>query len=599
MRAPAVRTEPPLRRILRRASRPLGTAVALQAAAAACGVIPFIAIALLAGRLTDGSPVTGDRLWPLVGLAGGSGLIALVLGYTAGVLSHLADNTLQLSLRRDLARHIGRLPLGWVTDRASGEIKNAVQDDVQALHGLVAHTLLDATALLTAPLLALAYLFSVDWRLALVSLVPLVLGALLFSRAMAGAREQMAEYGGALARIATAAVEFAGGIAVLKTFGRGASGHRRFTAATDAFSDFFTRWVRRTLLPSTAALLVVAPAVVLLLLVGVGTALVVSGTTSAAHLVAFALLGPLVSAPMGVVGTRMQQIRAGQAAAVRITALLDTPVLPEPERPAVPSGSQVSLRGVSFSYDGRGEVLSGIDLDLAPGTVTALVGPSGAGKSTLAALLARFHDITEGSITLGGADIREIPLTELHRHIGFVLQDVRLLRASVTENIRLGRPGATDEQVREAARAAQIHDRITTLPDGYDTVLGASVQLSGGEAQRLSIARALLGDPPVVVLDEATAHADAGSEALIQNALATLAADRTLLVIAHRLATIAGADRIAVLDGGRLVEQGSHAELLGRGGRYARMWKAQQAEQAPPDGPAEPAGTTTREAMPR
>jgi ATP-binding cassette subfamily B protein len=285
----------------------------------------------------------------------------------------------------------------------------------------------------------------------------------------------------------------------------------------------------------------------------------------------------------------VQQLRAGQAAAARITALLDTPPLPEPDRPAVPDGARVELSGVRFSYGtpaagatDRTDALTGVDLVLEPGTVTALVGPSGSGKSTLAALLARFHDPTAGTITVGGADLRAIAPAELHRHIGFVLQDVRLLHASVAENIRLGRPRATDAEIRDAARAARVHDRIEALPEGYDTVLGAGVQLSGGEAQRVSIARALLGDPPVVVLDEATAFADPDSEAAIQDALSTLAAGRTLLVIAHRLATVTAADRIVVLDAGRVTEQGTHTDLLAADGRYARMWRAQQPDAAGP-----------------
>jgi ATP-binding cassette subfamily B protein len=575
------RSARPVRRILRRVRGPLRTAVVLQTIAALCGVVPLAAIATLADRLTGGTPVNGSQVWPLVAAATSSGLAALVLGYAAGVVSHLADNSLQLQLRRDLARHIGRLPLGQVTGRSSGELKGAVHDDVQALHTLVAHAILDLTTLLTAPLAALSYLFSIDWRLALISLAPLILGVFFYGRAMAGAGKQMAEYGAAQARISTAAVEFASGIAVIKTFGRGRSAHARFVAATDGFSDFFSRWVRGTLAPTTAALLVVAPVVVLLALALVGTALVTSGAMPAANLVPFLLLGPLVSAPMRVVGPRVQQLRAGQAAASRIIALLDTPPLPAPAHPARPEGARVCLHGVSFSYNGQTNALTDIDLTLEPGTVTALVGPSGSGKSTLAALLARFHDVTAGTITVGGADIRHIPLAELHQHIGFVLQDVRLLRATVADNIRLGRPGATQEEVVAAARTAQIHDRIMALPEEYGTMLGQGIQLSGGESQRLSIARAILGDPPVVVLDEATAFADPVSEALIQDALSALAAGRTLLVIAHRLATVAGADRIVVLDSGRSIEQGTHSELLKVGGRYARLWLAQ--EGPPPD----------------
>ncbi|MEU9731651.1 ABC transporter ATP-binding protein [Streptomyces sp. NPDC048002] len=569
---------PPLRALAEPVRGRLAVAVALQALAALAGVVPFIAVSRLAERLTDGSPADGDALWPWVTVACVAGLLALACGTAAGALAHLADNDLQLALRRRLARHIGRLPLGRLTDRGTGEVKQAVQEDVGALHTLFAHTLLDVVAVLTAPVLALAYLFTVDWRLALISVVPLLLGVFLFSRAMAGAAGQMAEFGAALGRISAAAVEFASGIAVFKSFGRGGKAHERFVRATEGFADFFSGWVRSTLVSSTAAILVVSPAVVLLLLSLLGAVLVTQDVMTGAELVPFLLLGPAVTAPMGVVGPRIQQIRAGQAAAVRIVQLLDAPTLPEPTEPALPEGHHIALRGVSFSYDGDTEVLSGVDLDLAPGTVTALVGPSGSGKSTLASLLPRFHDVTAGTVTLGGADLRDIPATELYRRVGFVLQDVRLLRASVADNIRLGRPDATTAEVERCARAARLHDRIMELPDGYATELGTAVTLSGGEAQRLSIARALLADAPVLVLDEATAYADPHSEALIQDALSALAAGRTLLVIAHRLATVRSADRIVVLEDGRVTEQGRHEDLLTAGGRYAALWEAQRGQ---------------------
>jgi ATP-binding cassette subfamily B protein IrtA len=570
-------TPPPSLRALTEPVRGrLAAAVGLQTVAALAGVVPFIAVSQIADRLTGESSADGDALWPLVTLACAAGLLALACGTAAGALAHLADNDLQLSLRRRLTRHVGRLPLGRLTDRGTGEVKQAVQDDVNALHTLFAHTLLDVVAVLTAPVPALAYLFTVDWRLALVSVVPLLLGVFLFSRAMAGAAAQMAEFGAALGRISAAAVEFASGIVVFKSFGRGRKAHERFVGATEGFADFFSRWVRATLVSSTAAVLVVAPAVVLLLLSAVGAVFVTQDRMTGAELVPFLLLGPAVAAPMGVVGPRIQQIRAGQAAAIRVTELLHTPTLPEPATPALPDGHHVSMRGVSFSYAGRTDVLRDVDLDLVAGTVTALVGPSGSGKSTLASLLLRFHDVTAGSVTLGGVDVRDIPATELYRRVGFVLQDVRLLRASVADNIRLGRPDATDEEVERCARAARIHDRVMALPDGYATELGTAVTLSGGEAQRLSIARTLLADAPVLVLDEATAYADPHSEALIQDALSALAAGRTMLVIAHRLSTIRSADRIVVLEDGHVTEQGRHDDLLAAGGRYATLWEAQR-----------------------
>jgi ATP-binding cassette subfamily B protein IrtA len=287
---------------------------------------------------------------------------------------------------------------------------------------------------------------------------------------------------------------------------------------------------------------------------------------------------PIAIEPLGF-GALSQ--RTAAAAALRIQRLLDVAPLPMPSSPRRPAGHRVEYDDVRFAYGGDSDadnhdVLQGVSFTCEPGSVTALVGPSGSGKSTLATLLPRFHDVTGGAIRIGGVDVRHIDPAELYRHVGFVLQDVQLVGGSIRDNVALGRPEAADTEIRDACRAAQIHDRITALPRGYDSVVGQDVRLSGGEAQRVSIARALLADTPILVLDEATAFADPESEAAIQDALAHLVGGRTVLVIAHRLSTITGADRIVVLDRGRVAEIGTHTELLAARGLYMRMWAAHE-----------------------
>ncbi|GAA5039998.1 ATP-binding cassette subfamily B protein [Thermocatellispora tengchongensis] len=556
----------------------LAVAVLLQALAAVAGVVPMIAVSEVAAALLGGG-ARPERVWWLVAAGTAAVLVSLLCAAAASTVAHVADNALQLRLRRDLVRHLARVPLGWFSATNSGQVKKVVQDDIHSMHYLVAHTLLDVTSVVLTPVTALAYLLGVDWRLALVTLLPLAAGLALFARAMSGAGPLMAEYGRAAGEINSSVVEFVDGIAVVKTFGGARGAHQRFIRAADAFHDFFSRWSRRTTGVTTASQLAVSPVVVLIVVLGTGLAMIGAGWMPATDIVPFALLAPVIPAPVSGIGTRIQALRGGDTAAKSVTALLAEPVMPRPSDPEAPGEGGVRLRGVGFSYDGAAEVLSGVDLDLAPGTVTALVGPSGAGKSTLAKLVARFFDVTEGSITIGGVDVRRIDPAALYRTVGFVFQEVALLRGTVADNIRLARPDAPLEEVERAARAAQIHDRIQALPRGYDSEVGVDAEFSGGEAQRISIARALLADTPVLVLDEATAYADPHSEARIQQALSAVAAGRTLLVIAHRLATVREADQIVVLDSGRVVEKGRHAELLARGGRYARMWRAQEPAQ--------------------
>ncbi|MEU8800556.1 ABC transporter ATP-binding protein [Spirillospora sp. NPDC048819] len=561
----------------------LGTAMVLQAMAAAAAVVPFVAVAELARVLPAAGPVDRDRAWTVAAVAGGALAVWLLLTSAAGALAHRADLAFQLSVRRRLVDRLGRVPLGSFTDRGAGGVGKAVQHDVDAMHHLVAHSLLSFTAVVVTSLVTLVYLFWVDWRMTLILLVPIVVGVALFARRIVSMTSGMAAYEEALQRIVGSVVEFVEGIAVVKMFGQARRAHRQYAQAADDFAEFLDAWLSRNNRAAAASALALSPITVLLTALAAGTALISAGHLDPVDLLPFVIVGLGLAAPLQALDFHGEDIEMASAAAKRVGALLAAPELAVPAEPRTPEddgGLRVELTGVEFAYDADRPVLSGIDLAFEPGTVTALVGTSGSGKTTLAKLLPRFFDPTAGTVSIGGVDLRDIAPDQLYRLVSFVLQDVQLLDASVRDNIRLARPDADEETVRRAARAAAIDERICALPHGYDSVVGRDVRLSGGEAQRVSIARAILADTPIVVLDEATAHADPESEALIQDALSELAAGRTVLVVAHRLASVAGADRIVVLEQGRMAEQGEHGELLAAGGRYARMWRLQ--EQAGP-----------------
>ncbi|MEU7894447.1 ABC transporter ATP-binding protein [Nonomuraea sp. NPDC049152] len=561
--------------LLRPHLRSFAAVVILQVFGAVAGLAPLLAVVELGRTLLVPGPIDHDHVWIVV-IVGAVGLFVRLLFTAASYgIGHLLDDQVQLAFRRRLAARLGRVPIGWFSRRRSGELAKVVGEDVSAVHPFIAHTPGELVAAFVVPLVSLIYLFTVDWRLTLITLIPVVVAVALVPLMMTPARlREQENFDEAMGRISSSVVEFVQGIAVVKAFGGSGRAHRRFRAATDDFVSSFYRMVRG--LSGIAAGMQVAlspPFVLLAVLIG-GAALITTGGMAPADLLPFVLLGLGLTAPLAALGHGFDELQAARRAVGRIRDVLAVPSLPEPAHPVAPRGHRVELRDVRFGYEADHEVLRGIDLVLEPGTVTAIVGPSGSGKSTLVQLLPRFFDPTHGSVTLGGVDLRRLGSRELYQTVSFVFQDVRLLRASIADNIALAVPHADRDAVVRAARLANIHDRILELPRGYDTVIGEDAGLSGGEAQRISIARALLADAPVLVLDEATAFADPRTEQAVRRALATLDGDRTILVIAHRLETIADADTVVMLENGAIAERGRPAELLERNGKFAAFWRS-------------------------
>lgn len=553
----------------------------LMAVGALSGLLPVAAamalIQALVPALGGDLNATGDA-WLLVVALVASLFVSQVLGMAGYVVSHFADATLVEDIRQRQITHLSRLPLVWFSRNASGRIKKVVQDDLHKIHYLIAHAIPDFVNGVVRPLSSLVFLFVVDWRLCLVALIPLALAAACLPLYLKDVSAQFTRYNAGVADLSAAVVEFVRGIAPIKVFEVDGKGYRRFVERAEWHHRFYREWWEAT--KYGAALLHVFTSPVFAVLVsGAGaTLLVVFGGLSSVALVPAVLLAGNIASPLFLLIQMRRFMREANGAARDIEAFFSLPAPAAPDANGSPDGHGVAMAQVDFAYEEGGQLaLDGVTAHLSPGTVTALVGPSGSGKSTFAALVPRLIDPDRGTVTLGGIDTRGLPAAELYKAVGFVFQHPYLLRMTVRDNIAMARPGASDAEVVAAATTAQIHDRILELPDGYDTIVGDGARLSGGERQRLSIARAVLMDTPLLVLDEATAFADPDSEAAIQHALAALTHGRTLLVIAHRLHTVAQADRILVLDRGRVAESGTHDELIDTGGSYARMWDAYQA----------------------
>lgn len=565
---------PRLPRILRPFRASFTLVVLLQAIAGLAALVPLLAVAELGRIILAPGAVDPKSAW-LVVAVGGLGLaVRLITAAASAAIGHLLDTKVQLELRRALAEKLGQTPLGWLAARRTGELAKVVGEDVAAIHTFIAHTPGALVTAIVVPVVSLAYLVTIDWQLTLITLIPVGMALSLLPLLMTPTRQrEQDEFDTGMARVASSAVEFVQGISVVKTFGGGARAHKGFRAAVEKFVRSFETMVRGLSVPAAGIQLVLSPPVVLLIVLSGGFWLITNQHLAAADLLPFLLLGMGLTAPISaMLGHSFEDVQTASRAIRRIQQVLDVPALPEPERPLSPQGTRVEVRGVHFAYDDH-DVLQGVDLVLEPGTVTALVGSSGSGKSTLVKLLPRFFDPTQGSITVGGVDLREIGSRQLHTLVSFVFQDSELLRAPVAENIALALPGAPLNDVIHAARLAGIHERIMELPRGYDTVIGEEVIFSGGEAQRISIARALLADAPILVLDEATAFADPATELAFRRTLATLRGDKTILLIAHRLETILEADAVAVLDDGSVVEVGLPGSLLAHNGKLTEIWE--------------------------
>ncbi|MGW4330765.1 ABC transporter ATP-binding protein [Nocardia sp. NPDC004573] len=552
----------------------LYTAAGLAFVSSMLGLLPYVAVAEIGHELLTGHRTDVVWSWVGAGVVGAAGRLLLMI--VANLLTHYADADLQRSLRARLARHAAVLPLGWFTGRGSGELKKAMEDDIEDMHHMVAHAVLDIASAIGLPIAAIVYLTATDWRMTLVTLAVLPLASVAMRAAHRTMPARMAELTAAQVSLNNATIEYVDGIQVVKAYGGAGATYRRLSEVIDQFCDTLAAWTAEAGRAMFATLLLLSPASVLLVVAGAGTGFVAADWLDPVELLPFLLVGVSLPAPYMTIAQGTQQLRKARVAAEHLRGVLDQPALPESDAFHSPRTYDIRFDAVTFGYTAAEPVLHAVDLVCRQGTVTAVVGPSGSGKTTISRLIPRFFDVDAGSVTIGGIDVRNIRQEELLSSVAIVFQDVVLVRDTIRENIRLGRPDASDAQVEAAARAARMHETISALPEGYDTVIaGRGGVLSGGQRQRITIARAILQDAPIVLLDEATAYVDPENERAVQQALGELARGRTVVVVAHRLYTIQHADQIVVLDAGRVVERGTHDELLFAGGRYRAMWTAQ------------------------
>ena len=553
----------------------------LSAVSALVALVPFVYIWKILRDVLNAAPDYAQAVniphygWMAVLFA----VLAYLIYIAALMCSHLSAFRVATNLRLEVSEHLATLPLGFTETFGSGKLRKIIHESTGAAETFLAHQLPDKYNAMATPIGLLVLLLVFDWRLGLLSLVPVALGFVIMS-AMTGRRmaDKMRQYGNALESMSNEAVEYVRGIPVVKTFGQSVFSFKKFKATIDEYEKWviaYTKELRMPMMLYTAAI----NGVFAFLIVG-GLLFTRNGVTSEflLNLLFYIIITPVISLTLTRIMYMSENKMVVADALARIDSVLEAAPMQAQAVPQHPQDASVALQNVHFSYDGKNEVIKGVSLEIQPGQTVAFVGPSGGGKSTLANLVCRFFDVQSGIVRVGGADVRAIPKEELMDTISFVFQNSRLLKGSILDNVRLGRPQATEAEVLAALKAAQCMDIIEKFPAGIHTVIGTKgVYLSGGEQQRIAIARAMLKNASILILDEATAFADPDNEAKVQAAFARLAKGKTVLMIAHRLSTVANADCIYVVQDGRITETGTKDELYAQNGLFARMWQEYQA----------------------
>ncbi len=545
----------------------------------ACAIMPYIMIAQIVRQLLCG--IRDINLYiKECGIVAAFWAGNAIFHMISTTLSHIVTFNVLGNIRKSLCDKLARLPLGSVLDMPSGTLKNILIERIDSMETTLAHILPEWTSNLLLPVVMFVYLFTLDWRMGLASLITLPIGLVSACFMMTNMQERF-NYAIEKTKVLNdTAVEYINGIEVIKAFGKSKASYEKFTKAAKEGSDCYVEWMRDCIWPFTVAF-VIAPSTLLAIL-PIGGLFFLKGTLTAVDFITIIILSMSIIQPLLTVYSYHDDIAKAGVIFGEVGGIMDMQELDRPEKDRErPKDNSITLKDVRFSYhkgiegEEKKEILHGISISLPAGSYTALVGPSGSGKSTVARLIASLWDVDSGSVEIGGVNIKNLSLEEYNRRVAYVSQDNFLFDMSVRENIRLGKRDASDAEVEEIAKKSGCYDFIMSLENGFDTIVGGSgAHLSGGERQRIAIARAMMKDAPIVILDEATAYTDPENEAIIQQSVARLVKGKTLIVIAHRLSTVADADKIVVIKDGQIDSQGTHEELLKKGGLYKDMWEA-------------------------